>query len=118
MGPKGVAGQVALAGRASSETIRRGRNQQGALEPGDAAKDPSKTLDQCTHGPAAHRPEVLLDRLKGLGGSLTPELAKKMRKFDWTTDLRYETGRRDTGETRALLPTARAMYDCVEGRIP
>jgi hypothetical protein len=83
-----------------------------------AAADRPITLDQLTHGAALHRPEVLLGRLKGQGVSLTPQLAKRMRKFDWTTDLRYETGRRDTGETRALLHTARAIYNWVEGQLP
>ena len=41
-----------------------------------------------------------------------------MRRFDWTTDLRYETGRKDTGETNALLKTARAIYKWVEMQIP
>lgn len=41
-----------------------------------------------------------------------------MRRFDWTTDLRYETGRRDTGETRAFLNTAKAIYDWIEGLLP
>src|SRR5665213_2756444 len=75
------------------------------------------TLYQLTHGAASHRPEVLLARLKGLGVSLTTELAQRIRKFDWTTDLRYETGRRDTGQTRALLRTARAIYVWVEEQI-
>jgi HEPN domain-containing protein len=87
------------------------------LEKTAAANRPI-TLYQLTHGAASHRPEVLLGRLKGLGISLTPELAKRMRKFDWTTDLRYETGRRDTGATRALLHTARSIYDWVEEQIP
>ncbi len=41
-----------------------------------------------------------------------------MRRFDWTTDLRYETERRDTGETTALLRTAKAIYTWVEGQLP
>ncbi len=40
-----------------------------------------------------------------------------MPRFDWTTELRYETGRRDTGETTAFLTTAKAIYDWV-GRQP
>ena len=46
------------------------------------------------------------------------EITKRMRRFDWTTDLRYETGRRDTGETIAFLKTAKAIYDWVEGQVP
>jgi hypothetical protein len=83
-----------------------------------AAADRLNMLEKLTHGAASHRKEVLLGKLKELGVSLTPGLAKRMRKFDWTTALRYETGRLDTGETRALLRTARAIYDWVEGQIP
>src|SRR5262249_11323703 len=52
-------------------------------------------LERLTHGAVYHRPEPLLDRLRERGVSLTPDLARRMRRFDWTTDLRYETGRRD-----------------------
>jgi hypothetical protein len=41
-----------------------------------------------------------------------------MRRFDWTTDLRYEAGRKDTGETVALLKTAKAVYDWVQEQLP
>ena len=60
-------------------------------------------LKQITSGAKMHRPEVLLGELRDLGICLPLDIAKRMRRFDWTTDLRYETGRRDTGETIALL---------------
>lgn len=50
-----------------------------------------------------HRPETLLRELRILGVRLPPELAKQMRHFDWTTDLRYKTGRKSRGETRGFL---------------
>ena len=59
-----------------------------------------------------------LGELRDLGVALPLVLAKRMRSFDWTTDLRYETGRRDTGETVAFLNTAKAIYDWVEGQLP
>lgn len=74
-------------------------------------------LDRLTHGATHHRPEVLLDRLRERGVILTNDLAKRMRRFDWSTRLRYETGRKDTGETNGLLRTARAIYEWVEGQI-
>ena len=80
--------------------------------------DRPAVLDQLTHGATYHRAEVLLDMLNERGVLLTVELAKRMRRFDWTTDLRYETGRRDTGETNGLLRTARAIFEWVEGQIP
>jgi hypothetical protein len=79
--------------------------------------DRPQTLEQLTHGAAYHRPEVLLDRLRERGIVLTVDLAKRMRRFDWTTYLRYETGRKDTGETNGLLRTARAIYNWVEDQI-
>ncbi|HET6883242.1 MAG TPA: hypothetical protein VFI31_23935 [Pirellulales bacterium] len=82
-----------------------------------AEADRSEMLERLTHGATYHRPEVLLDRLREFGIALTPELAKRMRRFDWTTDLRYEIGRKDTGETNALLKTARAIYEWVEPQI-
>jgi len=84
-------------------------------------KTPSESLDQTlqklTRGAQCHRPEVLLGRLRDLGVSLNLQLARRMRRFDWTTDLRYEIGRRDTGETKALLKTAEAIYRWVESQI-
>jgi hypothetical protein len=75
-------------------------------------------LHRLTHGATYHKVEALLDRLRERGVALTPELAKRMRRFDWTTDLRYETGRKDTGETNGLLRTAREIYHWVEGQMP
>jgi hypothetical protein len=81
--------------------------------------DPDKPdkLARITSGAKMHRPDVLLGDLRDLGISLPLEIVKRMRRFDWTTDLRYETGRRDTGETIAFLKTAKAIYDWVEGQL-
>jgi len=75
-------------------------------------------LDRLTRGATYHKVEALLDRLRERGVALTPELAKRIRRFDWTTGLRYEIGRRDTGETNGLLRTAREIYHWVEGQMP
>ncbi len=82
--------------------------------------DPDKPekLKQLTSGAKMHRPDVLLGELRTLGVALPLDIAKRMRRFDWTTDLRYETGRRDTGETIGFLKTAKAIYDWVEGQVP
>jgi len=74
-------------------------------------------LQRLTRTATYHRPEVLLDRLRDVGIALTPDLARRMRRFDWSSDLRYETGRRDTGETNALLRTAGLIYQWVEPQI-
>jgi len=83
-----------------------------------AEPDRLTALAELTHGAKHHRAEILLDRLRGRGVFLPAELAKRMRRFDWTTALRYEAGRKDTGETIGLLRTARAIYQWVEGQMP
>jgi hypothetical protein len=79
--------------------------------------DKPDKLRRITSGSSMHRPDVLLGELRNLGAALPLDLAKRIRRFDWTTDLRYETGRRDTGETTAFLNTAKAIYDWVEGQL-
>src|SRR5262245_16428830 len=80
--------------------------------------DKPEKLKRITAGVRMHRPDILLGELRDLGIALPLDLAKRMRRFDWTTDLRYETGRRDTGETIAFLKTAKAIYDWVEAQLP
>ena len=80
--------------------------------------DKGDKLKKLTAGSKMHRPDILLGELRDLGVELPLEVARRMRRFDWTTDLRYETGRRDTGETTAFLRTAKAIYDWVEGQLP
>jgi hypothetical protein len=81
------------------------------------AEQPEK-LNKITAGAKMHSPDVLLGELRDLGIALPPEIAKRMRKFKWQTGLRYETGRRDTGETIAFLKTAKAIHIWVEGQLP
>ena len=73
--------------------------------------------EKLTQGASSHKKEVLLGHLRDLGVNLPLDLAKRMRRFEWTTDLRYETGRLDTGETRALIETANRIYSWVEGQM-
>ncbi len=75
-------------------------------------------LEDLTRGKKMHRADILLGELRNLGITLPLALAKRVRRFEWTTDLRYETGRRDTGETTAFLTTAKAIYGWVEGQLP
>ena len=75
-------------------------------------------LRRITSGSTMHRTEILLGELRNTGVALPVRLAKRLRRSSWSTDLRYETGRTDTGETRAFLKTAKAVYDWVEGQLP
>ena len=70
----------------------------------DASNGPEQLKRICS-GATMHRPETLLNELRTFGVRLPPELAKRMRRFDWTTDLRYETGRRPWGETNGFMKT-------------
>lgn len=82
--------------------------------------DPDKPekLRQITSGSKMHRHEILLGELRDLGIHLPLDLADRVRHLKWTTDLRYETGRRDTGETIGFLKTTKAIYDWVESQLP
>ncbi|MBM4091973.1 MAG: HEPN domain-containing protein [Planctomycetes bacterium] len=86
------------------------------LEKTVPADRPDK-LPRISSGATMHRPETLLQELRVLGVRLTPDLAKRMRRFDWTTDLRYETGRRNRGETRGFLRTCVEIRDWVKGQL-
>lgn len=81
-------------------------------------QDKPDKLKQIKSGAKMHRPDILLGELRNLGIELPLVIAKRMRRFDWTTDLRYETGRRDTGETIGFLKTVKAIYDWVEDQLP
>jgi hypothetical protein len=72
--------------------------------------DRQARLKEICAGAKNHRPEVLLGVLRDLGLQLPLALAKRYRRLAWSTDLRYETGHRDTGETRAFLKTASETY--------
>lgn len=76
------------------------------------------TLKRISSGKKMHSPEVLGGILKNLGCPIPPVFVKRIRRSAWSTNLRYEIGRRDTGETRGFLRTARDMYNWVDGQLP
>lgn len=82
--------------------------------------DRQKTLVQITAGAPMHNPEVLLGILRRLGIHLPADLARKLRRSQstWSTNLRYETGRKDTSETQAFCRTAKLIYNWVEAQLP
>lgn len=87
------------------------------LEKTNEPDRPDKLLG-ISSGATMHRPETLLRELRVLDVRLTPELAKRMRRFDWHVNLRYETGRRSRGETKGLLRTCIEIRDWVKGQLP
>lgn len=79
--------------------------------------DRKKMLKEISSGKQMHSAEALLGRLRDRNRRIPLKLVKRLRPSDWSTNLRYETGRIDTGETRAFLKTAKAVYDWVEGEM-
>ncbi|HUE14458.1 MAG TPA: HEPN domain-containing protein [Planctomycetaceae bacterium] len=79
--------------------------------------DRKKTLAKIRSGKKMHNPELLAGLLKDLNRPVPLAIAKRFRASGWSTDLRYESGRTDTGGTRAFLKTAKAVYDWVEGQL-
>ncbi len=80
--------------------------------------DHADTVKKITSGSGMHNPEILNGVLKDLGRPIPLRLVKRLRRSGWSTALRYETGRIDTGEARAFLKTAKEVYDWVEGQLP
>ena len=80
--------------------------------------DRLQMLMRITRSATMHRAEALFEILAGLGVRQSLPIAKRMRRFDWTTDLRYESGRRDKGETRAMLNTVAMVHAWVEEQLP
>lgn len=74
-------------------------------------------LIRITSSAAMHRPEVLLGELRDTGLELPVEIGMRMKRFRWSTDMRYQTGRGDVGETSAFLKTAKLIFDWVEGQL-
>lgn len=81
-------------------------------------RDKQDRLKKITSGAAMHRPFVLLGELRLFGVVLPLMIARRFRRFHWSTDLRYESGRRDLGETKAFLKTAQAILAWVEEQLP
>ena len=74
----------------------------------------AERLEKITTGAKMHSPDTLIGILREQGVILPLELGKRIRRFEWSTSLRYESGRRDLGETRGFLKTAKAVCDWVE----
>lgn len=82
------------------------------------AADKARTLQSISSGGKMHNLQVLSELLEKLGCPVPLELRKKIRRSRWSTALRYESGRTDTGETRAFLKTAKSIYNWVESQLP
>ncbi len=80
--------------------------------------DQADTLKKITSGKKMHNFEILAGLLKNMGQPIPVALVKKFRRFEWSTAMRYETGRTPTGETRGFLKAAKETCDWVRGMLP
>jgi HEPN domain-containing protein len=78
----------------------------------------TETLGKVSSGSKMHNYDVLGGILKVLGHPIPLAMVKRLRRSGWSTDLRYMTGRKDKGETRAFLRTAGLVLTWVEGHLP
>ena len=72
------------------------------------------TFERISSGSHWHKAEHLKAELKSNHVEMPLELVKRLRRFEWDTSLRYESGRRNRGEVRGYLKTAKAVIDWVE----
>jgi HEPN domain-containing protein len=82
------------------------------------AADQEKKFREISSGRQMHDLENLAALLKAVACPVPIDLVKRFRRSGWSTDLRYEHGRTDTGETRGFLRTAQMTYDWVKGLSP
>lgn len=68
-------------------------------------------------GSRMHYPEHLKKELRDLGCAIPIDLVRRFRRFEWSTSLRYESGRRPRGEVRGYFKTAVATIEWVKGEI-
>ena len=66
-----------------------------------------------------HEYAILIENLPRprQGTGWPPLLLKRLRRSIWSTDIRYDSGKFDHGETRAFLNTAAEVLRWVEGEI-
>jgi HEPN domain-containing protein len=77
-----------------------------------------KILARITKGAQWHRFENLRAELRNeFAIELPREVVRKLKGNRWSTDLRYETGRRETGQTKAFLKAAGLLYNWVQGQM-
>ncbi len=73
--------------------------------------------DRISRGRKMHDFETRNIILGQSNSSVPLVLLKKLRRGDWSTDIRHETGLRDYGESRAFLKTAALVLHWVDGGV-
>jgi len=78
-------------------------------------KDRSEYQRRSFRGVSAHRYEYLKRLLRELGVGIPLSVARSLRIIEsWSTDLRYEVGRKNPEEASEFLSAARAVRDWVQ----
>lgn len=75
------------------------------------------TYNRLTAGAKMHYHAEINKELKNLDLPIPIEIAKRLRRFDWYTDLRYESGRKPLGEVRGYLKTAQITLEWAQGEM-
>lgn len=79
--------------------------------------DREETFRRLKGGARMHYPEHLKEELKNLGRPMPLDLVKSFRRFDWSTSLRYESGKKPSSEVRGYLKVAKSTMDWVNGEV-
>jgi len=82
-----------------------------------AEADRAATFQLLKSGAKMHYPEHLRAELRKRGRDIPPDLIKRFRRFEWSTNLRYESGRRRGGEVRGYLKTALGLIVWAKGEM-
>jgi hypothetical protein len=76
-----------------------------------------EVFEQLKAGARMHYPEHLKEKLKQLGHPIPDELVKGYRRFAWSTDLRYESGRRPRSEVRGYMKIVQKTIEWAKGEM-
>ena len=76
-----------------------------------------ETFRRLSSGAKMHRFENLKEELTKLGRPMPIDVVKRLRRFPWSTNLRYESRRRPPGEVRGYLKAAAITIDWVKGEM-
>ena len=71
--------------------------------------DRETTFQLLKSGAKMHYPEHIREELKKRGRDVPLELVKRFRRFEWSTNLRYESHRKSRGEVRGYLKTTQRL---------
>ncbi|MCE9590218.1 MAG: HEPN domain-containing protein [Planctomycetes bacterium] len=69
------------------------------------------TFLRVTSGKSMHNFEVLKDELHKMGCEVPMDLVRLLRRYRWSTNMRYDHTRRPTSEARGFLKAAERVYN-------